>query len=213
MKRIEKVVAKNINKILNEYDLTHQELADIAGVSVSTVGKWTLEKASPRMGAIEKISNHFGLPKSYILEEDYDLPPRTQDYTYYPTLISAGIPQDVEPITKKQKISISDHVMGKHAGRSDIAFLRVDGDSMDNIIPDGSLIAYEPVSDTYTLKNGDIVVYSNDYEYSVKHYYKHNDTLVFKPNSTNPIHKDTKIKIEEKIHIQSKQTLYIVSLD
>src|SRR5690625_6884409 len=83
MKRIEKVVAKNINKILNEYDLTHQELADIAGVSVSTVGKWTLEKASPRMGAIEKISNHFGLPKSYILEEDYDLPPRTQEYTYY----------------------------------------------------------------------------------------------------------------------------------
>ena len=213
MKGIEKVVAKNINKILNEYDLTHQELADIAGVSVSTVGKWTLEKASPRMGAIEKISNHFGLPKSYILEEDYDLPPRTQDYTYYPTLISAGIPQDVEPITKKQKISISDHVMGKHAGRRDIAFLRVDGDSMDNIIPDTSLIAYELVNDAYTLKNGDIVVYSNDYEYSVKHYYKDGNKLIFKPNSTNPIHYDQIYNTDDNITIHGKVVLYIVNLD
>src|SRR5690625_7629522 len=110
MKRIEKVVAKNINKILNEYDLTHQELADIAGVSVSTVGKWTLEKASPRMGAIEKISNHFGLPKSYILEEDYDFPPRTQEYTYYPTLISADNQPSVELIPNKQEISNIDRV-------------------------------------------------------------------------------------------------------
>src|SRR5690625_2103847 len=213
MKRIEKVVAKNINKILNEYDLTHQELADIAGVSVSTVGKWTLEKASPRMGAIEKISNHFGLPKSYILEEDYDLPPRTQEYTYYPALISPGNPLSVDPITKKQKISISDHVMGKHAGRSDITFLKVDGDSMDNIIPDGSLLAYEPVSDAYKLHNGDIVVYSNDYEYSVKHYYKHNDTLLFKPNSTNPIHHDQTYNIDDNITIHGKVVLYIVNLD
>src|SRR5690625_5591674 len=111
MKRIVKVVAKNINKILDEYDLTHQELADIAGGSVSTVGKWTLEKASPRMGAIEKISNHFGLPKSYILEEDYDLPPRTQEYTYYTALILAGNTIRVDTITKKQKKTITNHLL------------------------------------------------------------------------------------------------------
>src|SRR5690625_5602723 len=78
---------------------------------------------------------------------------------------------------------------------------------MDNIIPDGSLIAYEPVSDAYTLKNGDIVVYSNDYEYSVKHYYKHNDTLVFKPNSTNPIHHDQTYNIDDNITIHGKVVL------
>src|SRR5690625_5939908 len=101
----------------------------------------------------------------------------TNEYTYYPTLISAGIPQDVEPITKKQKISISDHVMGKHAGRSDIAFLRVDGDSMDNIIQDGSLIAYVTVNDTYTIINGDIVVIISYYVISVILYYYHKDNL------------------------------------
>src|SRR5690625_790177 len=204
MKRIEKVVAKNINKILNEYDLTHQELADIAGVSVSTVGKWTLEKASPRMGAIEKISNHFGLPKPYILEEDYDLPPRTQEYTYYPALISAGNPLSVDPITKKQKISISDHVMGKHAGRSDITLLKVDGDSMVYISPDESVMAYDPVSEDYKLHIGDIVLYINDYEYSVNHYYKHNDTLVFNPNSTNLSLHDHTYNIYDKIIIHGK---------
>src|SRR5690625_5449021 len=78
---------------------------------------------------------------------------------------------------------------------------------MDNIIPDGSLIAYEPVSDAYKLHNGDIVVYSNDYEYSVKHYYKHNDTLVFKPNSTNPIHHDQTYNIDDNITIHGKVVL------
>src|SRR5699024_6137033 len=67
--------------------------------------------------------------------------------------------------------------------------LNVNGDSMDKIIPDGSLIAVKPVGLT-ELKNGDIVVFSNGYEYSVKRYYKHDDKLVFRPESSNLAHYD-----------------------
>src|SRR5699024_3520212 len=56
-------------------------------------------------------------------------------------------------------------------------------------IPDGSLIAVKPVGLT-ELKNGDIVVFSNGYEYSVKRYYKHDDKLVFRPESSNLAHYD-----------------------
>ena len=70
MKEIEKVVAENITKLLKEKRITKLELAKIAGVSESTVGKWTLEKATPRMGAVQKISDYFNIPKAYILEED-----------------------------------------------------------------------------------------------------------------------------------------------
>src|SRR5699024_207236 len=131
MKDIEKVVSDNVKKLIRKYNLSHQDLATIADVSVSTVGKWILEKASPRMGAIQKISDHFQIPKSYILEEDdYELPTQSSEYTYYPTAISAGLPLTVDGITEASKISISDEVLGKYANDRDIFFVRANGDSM-----------------------------------------------------------------------------------
>ena len=55
MKDIETVVSENIKKLMDEYNLNNVELAKIAGVSDSSVGKWLLKKATPRMGAIQKI--------------------------------------------------------------------------------------------------------------------------------------------------------------
>src|SRR5699024_12457423 len=85
-----------------------------------------------------------------------------------------GLPLNVEAITEAGKISIPDSIMGKWAGSKGIMVLNVNGDSMDKIITDGSLIAVKPVGLT-ELKNGDIEVFSNGYEYSVKRYYKHYD--------------------------------------
>ena len=70
MKEIEEVVADNIKRLMNEFNVNQVELSKIAGVSESTVGKWVLKKSTPRMGAIQKISDHFNIPKSYILKED-----------------------------------------------------------------------------------------------------------------------------------------------
>src|SRR5699024_8273033 len=113
MKDIETVVSENIQKLIKEYGLNHQDLATIAGVSVSTVGKWMLEKATPRMGAVQKISDHFNIPKAYILEEEEKQYPLERNYTYLPTTISAGLPLNVEAITEAGKISIPDSIMGK----------------------------------------------------------------------------------------------------
>src|SRR5699024_567394 len=112
MKDIETVVSENIQKLIKEYNLTHAKLAKIADVSVSTVGKWVLKKATPRMGSVQKISDHFGLPKAYILEEEEKHYPIERQYTYLPTTISAVLPLNVEAITEAGKISIPDSIMG-----------------------------------------------------------------------------------------------------
>src|SRR5699024_10401071 len=88
--------------------------------------------------------------------------------------------------------------------------------SMDKIIPDGSLIAVKPVGLT-ELKNGDIVVFSNGYEYSVKRYYKHDDKLVFRPESSNLAHYDQTYSIiysitTKKIRCQISPLFYNVPL-
>src|SRR5699024_728379 len=82
--------------------------------------------------------------------------------------------------------------------------LNVNGDSMDKIIPDGSLIAVKPIELT-EIKNGDIVVFSNVYEYSVKRYYKHDDKLVFRPESSNLAHFAQTYSVNDDVTIHGKK--------
>ncbi|WP_246862872.1 helix-turn-helix transcriptional regulator [Paenibacillus cellulosilyticus] len=52
------------------YDLTQQDLAEIAGVTNKAVSAWESGISEPRMGAIEKIAARFNLKKSNIIEEN-----------------------------------------------------------------------------------------------------------------------------------------------
>lgn len=61
--------SSRLSALLNEQNINQAELAKILGVSESTVGKWMLMKSLPRMGIIQKLSDYFGVPKSYFLEE------------------------------------------------------------------------------------------------------------------------------------------------
>lgn len=63
-------ISKNIKILRDRYDLTQQDLAEIAGVSNSAVSAWESGQKEPRMGAIEKMANHFGIKKSNIIEEN-----------------------------------------------------------------------------------------------------------------------------------------------
>ena len=218
MKDIETVVSDNIKKLLREYNINQTELAKIAGVSDSTVGKWVLKKATPRMGAVQKISDHFNLPKSYILEEekaDYIIRESSKTYNYIPAEISAGLPDHVEAITDTEQIKIPDSLMGKWAGNDDIYVTRVNGESMNKVIPNDSLIAVRPVP-LENLKNGDIVVYKYDNEYAVKRYYNQNGKVYFRPDSDDMSFTDLVIDLESDhadLVIKGKVVLYIVELD
>lgn len=61
--------SNRLSALLHEHNINQTELAKILGVSESTVGKWMLMKSLPRMGIIQKLSDYFGVPKSYFLEE------------------------------------------------------------------------------------------------------------------------------------------------
>lgn len=58
-------IKENIKRIREIYDLTQQELADIAGVTNKAVSAWESGLSEPRMGAIERIANRFGITKSH----------------------------------------------------------------------------------------------------------------------------------------------------
>ncbi|MBX4152399.1 helix-turn-helix transcriptional regulator [Paenibacillus lautus] len=62
-------IAKNIKKLRERFDLTQQELAEIAGVTNKAVSAWESGVSMPRLSAIEKISRRFDIKKSNIIED------------------------------------------------------------------------------------------------------------------------------------------------
>lgn len=62
-------IAENLRILRSKYDLTQQDLADIAGVTNKAVSAWETGVKEPRMGAIEKIAARFNLKKSNLIEE------------------------------------------------------------------------------------------------------------------------------------------------
>lgn len=202
---------KNLRKSTG---LTQQGLANKLNISdSSTISQWERGVNSPYGRDLVKLSKVFNVSTDYILgirqekkNQEYNM------YTYLPTAISAGLPIDVEAITQSETISLPDNVMGKWAGNKEILISSIYGDSMDKIMPDGSLIAIKPINLT-ELKNGDIVVFSTNGEYSVKYFYKRPDKIVFKPHSHNKDFDDQSYGLEDNIAIHGKVVLYIVELD
>ena len=53
--------------LMRKRDINQSELAKILGVSESTVGKWILLKAIPRMGVIQKLADYFDIGKRSVV--------------------------------------------------------------------------------------------------------------------------------------------------
>jgi transcriptional regulator with XRE-family HTH domain len=61
-------IAENLKILRKRFGLTQQELAEIAGVTNKAVSAWETGAKEPRMGAIERISRHFNIKKSNLIE-------------------------------------------------------------------------------------------------------------------------------------------------
>ncbi len=62
--------SRRLQLLLDKYELKQNDLSRIVGVSESTVGKWILCKALPRMGVIQKLADYFQVSIKYFLEAD-----------------------------------------------------------------------------------------------------------------------------------------------
>lgn len=187
MKEMERIISRNIKNLLKEYNLNQKDLAKIAGVSESTVGKWVLEKSTPRMGAIQKIADHFGLPKSYILEEQRptNVIPTSRRTVRIPVLgeIACGEPLYVEENFSGYKEEIADFVPN-----GNVFYLVAKGDSMEPTIPNG---AYVLVREQPTVETGEIaaVLVNGNTEATLKRVKRQGDIVILDPDNPayNPI--------------------------
>ena len=89
IEKLRELFAQRLSKLLADNDMTQADLANMLGVSESTVGKWILKKAFPRMSIIEKLSVIFKRPKAYFYDDHEDR------QTYYLNPETAQLAQEI----------------------------------------------------------------------------------------------------------------------
>lgn len=147
-------IASNIKAIRNKYGITQTQLGQIAGVSDKAVSTWENGTAEPRLGAVQKIADHFGIPKSDIID-DNNIPNVFKNKTKgvrIPVLgyVRAGIPIDaVEEILDWEEIHPSMAMTG------DFFALKIKGDSMEPRITAGDVVIVREQSD---VESGEIAI-------------------------------------------------------
>ena len=174
-------IAENIKRIRLEHGLSQAELGKIAGVSDKAVSTWELGLKTPRMGAVEKMANYFGITKSAIVDDVQTTPatPIPPGFIPMPQMRKVPLVGSIAcgtPILAQQNIDGS--VDAPEDIRCDFA-LRCKGDSMiDAGIHDGDAVYIRIQPE---VENGEIAAVRIGEEATLKRVYYDGTTLTLMP--------------------------------
>lgn len=190
-----------------------RDLAKETGVAYTTI-RSMLERdfTNASIDNVSKICKALGLTLDDLVGGQPNDVVQETNYEYITHPVSAGLPENLDGVTDASDLSVPDSIMGKYAGQSDIKMMRINGESMNRVIPDKSLIAVKRM-DLCNIKDGDIVVYNDNYEYAVKRIYRTGDKVIFRPDSNNPVFTDYVTDADENLQIIGKVVIYIVELN
>lgn len=197
-------VKENIKRLRLQAGLTQEQLADKIGVARSTVTQWESGWSRPRMGVAEKLAQVFGVRVSEIVD-DVDspyIPPNAIPMTAGKTVklplvgsVHAGTP--TEPDLIDDYIEVPEAIQACHPKAY---CLRVEGDCMDKVYPEGCIIVVDPDQRPH---NGSIAaVILDDYDYVMRRLYRGANTMILSPESYNPEHEDIVITGNDETTVQ-----------
>lgn len=129
-------------------------------------------------------------PEDLIIDSDSTIKKNLafNEYWYYSDCLSQGLPSLNEK-EKFEKISLPDVFVGKYAGCKELIITRIQGDSMNQIIPNGSMVGVKPIEQK-DIEDESIIVFSHKEKHSIKKLYRRENEIIFKPASTDPTFTD-----------------------
>lgn len=204
-------------------NFTRAEVSQATGISDKLLFKYEKDIITNiPLDNLEKLCSFYGINPTYVVGwEDIATgsdgkvtapPDAPRQYPFIPDAVAAGMPCTIEGIKQLPTIGISDAIMGKFAGNRHIVIMKVNGESMNKVIPSGSFIAVKTDVSVKQLKDGDLVVFGKEHQYSLKHYYDAGEEVIFKPNSTDPRFRDHVYRKDATVTIVGKVVMYMVGL-
>lgn len=223
---IKNYISNNIRYLRLKSGIEQSQISELLGKkSTSAVSEWEKGIRVPNVGDLHDLANYFRVSLDDLVKKDLEMESLSynssnfyNEYKMFPVSISAGCLENIDGIDTYDLVTIADEIMGKYAGRKGIIILKVNGESMNKIIPDGAYIVVDTNKTHVTdIKDRDIVVFANSEGYSVKRYINDvkNERFLFKPESLNDTYSDITVEYSEssELKLVGKVVKYIVSLD
>ena len=213
-------LSDNIRRFRRLRDLSQEDIAKKLGYkSFTTIQKWETGMAEPPVGKLYELADILRVNIMELLGEEpdnniTDMPIST--YKFVPASVSAGALTNIDSINYMPSVIIPDFMMGRYAGNRNIILMHVNGESMNNVIQNGAVIAVLTNVDLSDIHDGDIVVIKNGGDYTVKRFY--NDSphqeFVFRPDSNNMAFRDIVFSYEntDDLYLIGKVVMYNVTL-
>lgn len=213
-------LSDNIRRFRRLRDLSQEDIAKKLGYkSFTTIQKWETGMAEPPVGKLYELADILRVNIMELLGEESDnnitdMPIST--YKFVPASVSAGALTNIDSINFMPSVIIPDFMMGRYAGNRNIILMHVNGESMNNVIQNGAVIAVLTNVDLSDIHDGDIVVIKNGGDYTVKRFY--NDSphqeFVFRPDSNNMAFRDIVFSYEntDDLYLIGKVVMYNVTL-
>ena len=214
----------NVKDIIREnrlaLGLTMKEVADKVGVSEATISRWESgEIANMRRGAIFALAQALSISPNKIMGWDEPVKHKSlpsDTYRYVPELVAAGSLTTIEGLTDLPLVTVPDCMLGRYARNKNILLMPVNGESMNNVIRNGAIIAVLTKIELQQIKNGDIVVVSNNGDYTVKRFFndKEHQEFIFRPDSSDMSYRDIVFSYDncEDLQLVGKVVMYNVTL-
>ncbi|EGS30698.1 DNA-binding helix-turn-helix protein [Peptoniphilus sp. oral taxon 375 str. F0436] len=213
------LIGQRIKSAREDKNLTIKELAELLGLSESTVSRYEAGYvAKIKLPVLSSIAGILDVQEEYLLgvtdkkQSSDDIMPMS-DYKYVPTSVAAGSPIEIDGLQDLPTLQLPKAFLGKYSDRKDLILMRVNGESMNKIIRNGSWIAVITKIELDNLKSGDLVVFDRDYEYSLKEYHDLGDEILFRPLSTDLAYKEIRCKKDRDLRIVGKVVMYNITLD
>ncbi len=219
-------ISNNIRYLRLKSGIEQSQISELLGKkSTSAVSEWEKGIRVPNVGDLHDLANYFRVSLDDLVKKDLEMESLSynssnfyNEYKMFPVSISAGCLENIDGIDTYDLVTIADEIMGKYAGRKGIIILKVNGESMNKIIPNGAYIVVDTNKTHVTdIKDRDIVVFANSEGYSVKRYINDvkNERFLFKPESLDDTYSDITVEYSEssELKLVGKVVKYIVSLD
>lgn len=213
--------------VLNDRNMSMADVSKRTGISRSSLSEYAKGKFVPKQDKVYLISKALDVSPAWLMGFDVDIDNHKKNevtlvgranvmrtYRYINSKVSAGTPITIDG-QNYSSLAVPDSMLGKYA-KEDVLFMHISGDSMNKIIPNGSLIGILEYNSIHDIKNGDIVVFDYNGNYSVKRFYKDEEQnrIIFKPESTDPTYLDIVYDLElNNVDIIGKVIMYNVTLE
>lgn len=194
-------MGKNIKRYRLKCGYTQAELGQLLNKGESTVSMWESGAREPKMKTLEQIAHVLKVDTSSLISGTHNVVTSSvSEISEIPVygFTAAGTP--IEALQDIQRMIEVPSTLIERYGKDKLVALKVAGDSMNKIIPDGSIAI---IARDLPISNGDIgVVYYDGFNATLKTIYTTSENIILEPASYNEDNKPLVINKTNKQNVQ-----------